>query len=199
MAIFSFSDDDRRIFPYSKGEVDDQGNLVQVYGDPRVLDRNLDMALPNRNAMIDRHIAAEQLKFNKAKTIVAYLENTEAFLTGVVIRDYGYQQNLPDLENGIGHKPNPESPLEFAKRMNVPDPTVFTAEEEAAIKMGAIAHQDIVRGIRAAFGLKDFDEKTGKGCTDDMAIAVLNRFQDFLEKKETNIEKTPACSAPSPA
>jgi hypothetical protein len=60
----------------------------------------------------------------------------------------------------------------------------LTDEDKAIIRMGAIAHDALCLGIRDAFGLLPFNETTGAGCTDRMAIWVYNQFLEWLEKKD---------------
>lgn len=199
MSIFKFSEQDTRIFEYSKGERDEHGAFIPVYADPAAIDRQLDICLPNRNTLIDQFLSGVNLQKKKAQEVAVYEQNPGGYMAMLAEKN-GYQKVLPNHEAGIGETvPNPESPLDYAKRMNVLPPTDFTNEEMATIRMSGVAHQNLCRGVRAAFGLPDFDEATGKGCTDTMAIAVLNHWQDWLEKKSGSTQETPTSSPPSPA
>lgn len=78
----------------------------------------------------------------------------------------------------------------------LPDKIIeFTDDENAAIRMGGIAHQKICNGIRDAFELLPFDSTTGIGCTEYMTIAVLNHWDEWLEKKDGS---TPPLQTSSP-
>jgi hypothetical protein len=198
MSLFNFDATDTLIFDYSKGTRDEKGDFIVVFADPAALDRALDICLPSRNQLIDQHLAGNEVKLAKSRAVAAYLKNPDAFMTALATRDYGYQPLLP-APAGVGTIPNPESGVDYAKRNKVPLPTEYSANECALIKMGAIGHQDLCRGIRAAFDLLPFEEKTGAGCTDSMAIAVLNHYQEWLEKKDSNTPAKQTCSAPSQA
>lgn len=199
MSLFGFTEEDARIFQYSKGARGEDGKFITVFADPVQLGRAIDLCLPNRNHLIDQHMAAENLKVAKAQAVMAYEQDPARYITMLVIRDHAYQPMLPDLEGKSGGIPNPESALDFAKRMNVPPPGEYTLEEVATIKMGAIGHQNLCRGIREAFDLLPFDQATGQGCTDLMAIAILNSYQEFLEKKNPSTPETQTSSPPSQA
>lgn len=197
--MLGFKDADRGIFKYSKGELNEDGTFKFIFADPAAIERQLDFCLPNRNAMIDQHLAAEAAKIAKARDVIAYEKDPAAFMRMLVIRDHGYQEYLPNPD-GLGDAlPNPESPEAFAARMEIPSPVEFSPEEIAVIKMGAVAHQNLCLGIRGAFDLMPFNETTGAGCTDRMAISVMNDYQDWLEKKDGNTPNTPTSSPPSQA
>lgn len=199
--MFQFNDDDTLIFEYSKGARGEDGKFISVFADPAVIQRSLEICLPDRNNLIDRYLSAEHLQASKAQQIAAYEKDPVAYMTALVTRDHLYQALLPatvadpsttpDPNSFPAPVPNPESPLEFARRNNVLPPTEYTPEEIALIKMGGIAHQDLCIGVRKAFQLLEFDETTGNGCTDYMAVAVKNLYHDWLKKKRGNTPDTP--------
>lgn len=198
--MFQFTEEQTKIFEYSKGERDENGKFINLFADPAAIDRQLEICLPNRDAMIDQYTGGLTIQQNKARDILAYQKNPDAYMAELVTKKHGYQPQLPNPAGPGDPIPNPESALEFAKRNNIQPPTAgFSPEEAALIRMGNIAHQNLCIGIRGAFGLLEFDAKTGKGCTDQMAIAVLNHWQDWLEKKSGNTPPPPTSSPPSPA
>lgn len=66
----------------------------------------------------------------------------------------------------------------------------YTDEDKAIIRMGAIAYDSMVCGLREVFDLAPFDPATGSGCTNRMAIMVWNEYNTWLEKKDGNTPDT---------
>ena len=83
---------------------------------------------------------------------------------------------------------------------SVPEKIIeWSGDDMATVRMGGIAHEALCFGVRDAFKLVPFDETTGYGCTDYMVVAVLNHYQDWLEKKDGSTQPSATSSAPSTA
>lgn len=177
-----FTPEETRIFAYCRGEKNPDGSPKAVYVDPAAVERVLDMQLANRNHLIDQIQEAEKLKIQKSRDCAAYERDPAAYMAALAEK-HGYQPVLPD-ETGAGQSlPNPESVEQYCARCGLRLPADFTPEEMAVISLGAIAHQNLCRGIRVVFDLPDLDPETGKGCTDAMAVAVLSSYHEWVEKK----------------
>lgn len=61
------------------------------------------------------------------------------------------------------------------------------------------ARKKLAAAAMEAFKLPPFDEATGKGCTEPMAIAVLGKFIEHREDLKKKTDLTPSPSPPSPA
>lgn len=203
--MFTFQEEDTRIFAYSKGEKDKDGKYKTVYADPAAIRRQIKICLPNFDRLLDQYLQGQQLQKRKIAEAAAYEKNPDAAIKALITgRPWCYQEFIPNHEpaenGGPGAPvPNPETPADFMKRNKIPLPGDFSPEEMSQIALGEIGHQDLCRGFRAAFGLPDFDETTGAGCTDYMVVAVMNHWQDWLEKKSGTTPVLPISSPPTQA
>lgn len=100
------------------------------------------------------------------------------------------QKAAEDYASWKAHQDDPNVPLKIIE---------FSGDDNATIRMGAIAHQNLCLGIRAVFDLLPFDPNTGSGCTDYMAITVNNAYTDWLEKKDGSTPESPTSSPPASA
>lgn len=59
------------------------------------------------------------------------------------------------------------------------------------------AKEILVRAIRYAFGMVDFNKQDGTGATDDECFAALNAYSAFLEKKNPSAANSQTCLPPT--